>query len=226
MKSLERISIAVALSVSLLSTCPASVWAASIEAETGSDETESEETAGWEIAPSVDEFGDVKDESDGIRYPIDGTFKNSATSGSELTGYIFYQPDTTFLDTGVFSVRLLEYGDTHASYLDSDVYEGDGIIMKTKDDDGNVQEYRLVGKAPDSDLVLFAHSGPFATSKDLLNTNARAANLDLAKSLKDGKDLKTVIYIGSSKYSFTVLLYFLKSIINFAIVNLTEYETE
>ena len=182
MKSFERISVAVVLSASLLSATPKGVWASSAEAATEAEETENEDTEGWEIAPSVDEFGDAKDKSDGIRYPIDGTFKNTATSGSWLTGYIFYQPDTTFLDTGVFSVRLLEYGDTQASYLDSDVYEGDGIIMKTKDDDGNVQEYRLVGKAPDSDLVLFAHSGPFATSKDVLNTNARAANLDLAKA--------------------------------------------
>jgi len=52
--------------------------------------------------------------------------------------------------------------------------------------------------------MLYAFSGPFATSKDALKMNARAANFDLAKSLNDGKDLKTVIYIGSSKYSFTI----------------------
>jgi len=142
----------VVLSSVMLFSSPVFAKSKSLKTETEAEETENEDTDGWEIAPSVDEFGDVKDEFDAIRYPIDGTFNNTATSGSDLTGYVFYQAaDTTSLGTGVFSIRLLEYGDTHPTFLDSDVYDGDGIIMKTKDDDGNVQEYRLIGKAPESD---------------------------------------------------------------------------
>lgn len=138
----------------------------------------------WIIDQSVDEFGD-KTEGDApvLKTPITGDFSNTATASSTLSGALFIQKVS---QKYVAAFRLLEYGNTPATYLSS---EEDELILKTKVGD-EVKEFNLFGTAPNGDLYLGA-----------LNDEDGNWFVD---TLCGGNDIKCVIYIGSSKYNFTI----------------------
>lgn len=145
-----------------------------------------ESTDYWVIDNVVDDFGDSTGERV-IKGLFTGTFSNTATSNSDLAVWVFYNPDEQ-----VFYFRLLEYTDHQATYLDSDT-----ITFKTKtikNSTEEVDECPLVGTAPNGDLILTSSNqgNSFYTSATLLS------------SLYYGYDVKCVIEIGSSKYSFTI----------------------
>ena len=138
----------------------------------------------WSVETSVDEFGDVTEESYSyIVSSFEGTFSNSTTSDGELVGKIGF----TFNRLGHYYVSfdLLENGDTKATYSDYD-----NCVLKVKVDD-DVYTYALSGEAPNGSLML--GSELFDYSGD-----------ELFNLLYGGADLRCIIDIGSSSYTFTI----------------------
>lgn len=149
--------------------------------------TQEEPNAGdnWSVEQTVDEFGDVTENSETLlRTSISGDFSNTATSSSELTGYVFvtrYSGGTN----SAFVFRLLEYGDHQVTFTSSDIEEG--IVLKVKIGD-TISEYPLTGEAPNSDLYLLDYYGDQLFS--LLYHRY--------------EDIRCIITIGSSQYNFTI----------------------
>lgn len=144
------------------------------------------EKHGWEYAKIVDEFGDEVADSNqsAIITSISGDFSNTATNSSELGGsvYVLKSVGAAATDWSVY-FRLLEYGNNPITY-----YEKDELTLKIKVDD-NIEEYALTGVAPNGDLRL---------GEDEIGNNP------VYNYLYDGKDVRCVIYIGNSKYNFTI----------------------
>lgn len=82
----------------------------------------------------VDDFGD-KTKSAYVRGEFKGTFSNSATSGSNLTVYIFLDP----MQPSMTTIRLLEYESHKATFTSSKT-----ITLKTKDSSGKTNSYTLM----------------------------------------------------------------------------------
>ena len=139
----------------------------------------------WITQKMVDAFGDATDESIicGLFY---GSFSNTATMDSELKVYVNFVPEEQ-----VFVFRLLEYGDHKATYLDSDE-----IVFKIKAmaSPPIVDECTLSGTAPNGDLYLMRDQ----------NGESYWGGNQLLNYLFWGYDVKCVIEIGNSKYSFTI----------------------
>lgn len=157
-----------------------------VDAESDSEEDSKIGTlhGAWVIDQPVDEFGDkVEGENLILKTPIAGTFSNTATTQSTLGGVLFV---STISEKFVPSFRLMEYGNSKATYLSS---EADEITLSTKVGD-EVKSFQLFGSAPNGDLYL-----------GLLNDED--GNW-FADTLCSGNDIKCVIYIGSSKYNFTI----------------------
>ena len=81
----------------------------------------------WEEAYYVDEFGDNTTVSY-LRGIFEGTFSNSATSGSNLDVILFVDKQISADD--YFRIRLIEYG-SHIANIDND----DDIVLKVKVND-------------------------------------------------------------------------------------------
>lgn len=140
------------------------------------------ETFSWRIDNYVDEFGDPTDK-EFIRCASLGSFSNTATSDSDLSVIVYYD-----MAEEVFSFRLLEYGDRHATY-----FENEDCIIKIKDPDGTIHEGMLFGTAPNGDLYLVRS-----------HTDNRWLADSLYDSMCNGEDVRCIIEIGSSKYNFTI----------------------
>ena len=129
----------------------------------------------WYENEYVDDFGD----STGKIFCASicqGTFENTATSEEDLAVVVFYEPRKESL-----TFRLLEYENKKATYLDSDE-----IAFKYKIDK-KTGECTPKSSAPNGDLELTGED-----SKALID------------ALMKGSDVKIVIYIGSSKYNFSI----------------------
>lgn len=139
----------------------------------------SAETSAWSVQQMVDEFGDPIEESMPVlQVPFSGEFSNTATAGSELAGYIFmYMMD----GYPTFSIRLLEYGDHLATYTSSSALE-----FKIKIDDTIIEFHPVMGNPPNGDLMVYDSSETLYTA------------------LYNGTDVRSIAYIDSSKYSFTI----------------------
>lgn len=89
----------------------------------GSDDHDTSDDSVWEIDNYIDDWGDDT-ESKYLATVVDGTFSNSATTGSDLTTCVFFDKDH-------FWFRLLEYsGDTTPSIYSSSQIQ---IMMKVDD---------------------------------------------------------------------------------------------
>ena len=131
----------------------------------------------WFVGETVDEFGD----STGSTFCYTtcmGTFTNSATSGSDLAAGVYYVSSRQ-----VFLFRLLEYNKTDATYLSSS-----DISIKCKVDE-YVFDDTLLGEAPNGYLILPSNNNSYKKIYDYLI---------------EGKEVRTVIYIDNSKYSFDI----------------------
>ena len=129
----------------------------------------------WYENEYVDDFGD----STGKIFCASicqGTFENTATSEEDLAVVVFYEPRKESL-----TFRLLEYENKKATYLDSDE-----IAFKYKID-------KKTGECtPKVQLQMVIWS---------LREKIQKALID---ALMKGSDVKIVIYIGSSKYNFSI----------------------
>ncbi len=67
----------------------------------------------WRVKYFVDEFGDPTDEQFIVGGPFHGTFSNSVTNSADLTAYIFYSGEQTW-------IRLFEYDNNRVSNIFSD----------------------------------------------------------------------------------------------------------
>ena len=146
----------------------------------------------WELKYSVDEFGDITDDSETYLVSIvDGSFSNIATNDSDLLVAVFYNP---MYNSGLYGTemqfRLFEYGDTRATY-----YEDSKKNIMVKINDEIYQTY-LTGFAPNGDVKLACFRNKAKLDND---TYSR-----VIQSLYDGNDVRCIITIDNSKYSFTI----------------------
>lgn len=150
----------------------------------GKAEQQTEATVqNWSIKTEVDEFGDeVANGKKYIQTAFSGDFSNTATSSSELKGYLSMIP--TEKELFAVSFKLLEYGDNPVTYFDSDI--SNGIVLKTKINNV-VNEYYLVGNSPNGDLYL--SDDDYYFYHDLVDNSG---------------EMQCIITIGSSQYNFTI----------------------
>ncbi len=139
----------------------------------------------WEVDYLVDDFGDSTDKAY-IKCSVVGNFSNTATANADLSVLVFSVPAISNEEMkAYFAFRLLEYGDHPATYS-----AGDDIILKIKIGD-EITSCHLEGSSPNGDLILF-NSGT-----KLYNT--------IHKTLGLGEtDVRCIIEIGGSKYTFTI----------------------
>ena len=184
---MKKRTLALALAFGCVFMSPALSYAeenADIEAVSDTEEdssTDEENSNSWEKVAVVDDFGDATGESI-ISTVVSGTFSNTATTGSDLlvVAYIDFNESDYYYDL-IF--KLLEYNDTPATYLSSDSKE-----LKIKVGSINrVYEYDLLGQEPNGYVYVGDSSGE-----------------DIVKYLYDGNDIRCVLRLGSSKYSFAL----------------------
>jgi hypothetical protein len=176
------------ITVSVAETATPEVSEEPVVASAEESEEEPEEPAEnlvWGIQQTVDEFGDVTEDSETVlASEIQGDFSNTATASSDLNVIVRFAKKPT--SSHYFAqVVLLEYGDTPATYLSSDA-----MTMKVKIGD-EVTDYELTGESPNDSLFLGMDDFDFGADF-LLN------------ELYNGNDLRCIVYIGSSQYNFTV----------------------
>ena len=100
----------------------------------------------WRIQLTKDEFGDITNSSSAVMYaPINGDFSNTATASSELAGCVYMVMGEEY---PAFVFRLLEYGDTPATFSSYDV-----ITQKIKIGDKIYENEGVFGTPPNSDLM-------------------------------------------------------------------------
>ena len=149
------------------------------------EDTEPVDDTAWVLDYLVDDFGDNTD-STYIKCVAVGDFSNTATTNAELLVTVFFIPGVANeSNESGFWFRLFEYGDKPATYTSNDE-----IIMKIKVGDEIITE-KLYGTAPNGDLLLL--------KGDMLNK--------LTHTLPtEDQEIRCIIEIGSSKYSFTMPL--------------------
>ena len=110
-------------------------------------------TGQWELRAYKDEFGEESKD----KYLLltgTGTFSNSATTGSEMSAYLFIDKD------GSFSFRLIEY----SSYI---VKSDDSYSYRIKDSDGAVYDMTLYNSYSSGQMYSFRSADTAALSKIL-----------------------------------------------------------
>lgn len=142
----------------------------------------------WTEEFYVDDFGDPTSDSY-IRGIFNGTFSNSATSGSDLKVCFFMEKDLSHASYDMFSIRLLEYGDYKASFIGCDEWD---VNIKVKVD-GIVSE--------DEADYLFSDSGEIAVSR---GNKIFKAVLDALEADKEISFVITVGGYGTSTYRFDI----------------------
>lgn len=186
---MKKITIILLSAVMALSVC--ACGGGSKPAETTSAEATTEETTSsavettlavvskkeghWKTELSLDEFGDITEESTPIISGyFEGDFSNTATLSSELKVNVLN-------DENLFGFYLYEYGKTKASFLGSEEK-----ILKIKIADDTTE-----------DKLEETGGGGLACSWTVGNL--------ISKSLKADIDVRCIIEVGSSKYNFTML---------------------
>ena len=115
---------------------PTSIVTMEVDTCEAISETKATETvpSNWKLEYYVDEFGDYDLNSPYALGSFDGTFSNSATTGSKLTVCIYLDPEYSSWT----QIRLIEYGSSIARFSSSDT-----ITLKTKDSSGEENSYTL-----------------------------------------------------------------------------------
>ena len=164
-------------------------------------------TESWSLAYYVDDFGDPTDSAYLQSRTFKGTFSNTATQDAALTVILSYNP--YFSDpesyektqdgkigivrgtaTSSIGFCLLEYDENKALYT-----SGDNVVLKFKRGDETFSA-NLYGLAPNGDLLLAGNEVGQMKKDEAIGKFILALN--------KGEEIKCVIEIGSSKYSFTV----------------------
>ena len=137
----------------------------------------------WNTDYYVDAFGDSTGDSYMVAI-VDGTFSNTATMGSDVKVIIYYSEENPGSLNGMFSFRLLEYGDVKATFS-----KYDDINIQIKDNYGVSDLWELYGSAPNGDI----YDTETYISAQILQ------DIKLTKI-----DVPAIITIGSSTYKFTI----------------------
>ena len=143
----------------------------------------------WTITMTVDEFGDVTDDSELVmQTSFNGTFSNSATTDGKLDGiaYTLYNEDN---DRCYFGFKLFEYGDNPV------ICSGyDEIILKAKVGDEIVEYDEVVANFIEQGTLFIG------VSMDWINYDGN----QFIDALYNGNDVRCIFYINNSEYKFTV----------------------
>ena len=137
----------------------------------------SENAGGWIAGQTVNEFGDVTEDSEAIiQTTMSGTFSNSATAESDLLVTL------SVFENKTMSFSLLEYNSNPINF-----YSSDEITLSTKIY-GDTHDYTLTGD-PNKFTLYLEGLGAYV----------------IYDSLERGADVECIITIGSSRYNFTIL---------------------
>lgn len=154
----------------------------------------------WKISNLVDEFGDPTREKY-AKYFFTGTFSNTVTASSPLSGYVLCEP-WVWSGSGkfVFVFRLFEYGNIPATFFKSDKpYLSIKIDGKTfVDNKGGAVKYNL-DIEDDGDLELDTTLFEWRDGSPIF-----FESYDFEQALENGKTIKCIIGNGRSKYWFTI----------------------
>lgn len=142
----------------------------------------------WTEEFYVDDFGDPTS-SNYIRGIFDGTFSNSATTGSDLTVCFFMDKNLASASYDMFTIRLLEYGNHKASFIGCDVWD---VSIKVKVD-GVVSE--------DEPYWLLTDSGEMAIKR---GSPLFSAIIDALEADKEIAFVITVGGYGTDTYRFNI----------------------
>ena len=139
----------------------------------------------WSIKQTVDEFGDVTEESaEVITGVFTGTFSNTATAESDLSVVVHFAKKARF-NHYIAGFELKEYNNTNATYISSDLKT---FKIKLNDE---IITMNLTGSPPNDTLYL--GSEDYGWSADLV-----------FNELLKGNDVRCIVNLGSSEYNFTL----------------------
>lgn len=142
----------------------------------------------WTEEFYADDFGDPTSSSY-IRGIFDGTFSNSATTGSDLTVCFFMDKNLDSASYDMFTIRLLEYGNHKVSFIGCDEWD---ISIKVKVD-GVVSE--------DEPFLLLTDSGEMAIKR---GSPLFSAIIDALDADKEIAFVITVGGYGTDTYRFNI----------------------
>ncbi len=172
--------------------------------------TESSSVSGddeiWQSDKTVDDFGDVTDDSqDIVKSTITGAFTNTATANSDVTVMVFVSENETGLHNRI-TFRLFEYGDNPVTF-----YKDEDVTFKIKVDDEE-HDYKLNVDENGSDPYLYkgvdflknaTTLGGYSSGYEYYKTLPVVAD-DVVEKLQAGKDIRCIIETSTSKYLFTM----------------------
>lgn len=157
----------------------------------------------WLVGQYVDDFGDPTGGT--FVYTVSsGTFSNTATSESALTVAFYYQQDAC-------KIRLLEYNQTPATY-----YSNSQITLKYKVDDVIYSHSLYPNDTPNGDILVMDWYENYASMTSGLSPVQqlnflkkdrpfdKSAYKQITSFLAAGKNVRCVMMIDNSKYSFTI----------------------
>lgn len=154
----------------------------SAEADAAGD---SEDMGPWILKAYVDEFDLPTDDYFIVNdTPFSGTFSNSATTGSDLLSFIFYEPYET---TDYISIRLFEYGRSRVNNPYSSTQDYDIILM---DKDGNKSYLSGSMYSQDSDIDIDSYD-----SQVIINALKKGGTVRFAITESDDSLTKYIITI-------------------------------
>lgn len=142
----------------------------------------------WTQEQYVDDFNDPTGQTY-IRGHFKGTFSNSATSGSRLDVYLYFDEKLSGLDSDCFKIRLFEYGDMLVNY---NIIDAKDLLVKIK----------INGKTYE------AHPDRLS-EKDIYIKRSSQIYSPIVKALDAGKEISVVIT--ESKYSTSTYRFVLDS---------------
>lgn len=159
----------------------------------------------WKVDYTVDQFGDKTDNGYVIG-TFSGKFSNTATSGSDLTVFVYYFPFSHS-----FAFRLAEYGNHIATYSKNDLIN---LSIKIG---GEVYSVECYGMAPNGDAYFGSTNAYEDSTLRSINGSNRSAVYDLFLStlLDHTETISCSIVIGdideivlhsggASKYTFEI----------------------
>ena len=148
----------------------------------------------WTEEHYVDDFNDPTDETY-LRGHFVGSFSNSATSGSFLGAYLYFDKDLPGQQTDHFKIRLLEYGDLPALFESIDEKD---VMIKIKINGRTYESH------PD-----------YLGEKDIYVKRESALFAPILSALENGNEISVVITeseYSTSTYRFTVDSYGLEDL--------------
>lgn len=166
---------------------------------------EASENNTWQMGQYVDDFGDPTGNSF-LYTEAEGTFSNTAASDAALLVKIRYNKSSDSIE-----LELMEYKEKSAVF-----YTNSDITLKFKVD-GQIYSHSLSSSNAPGNIIgvndksqNWADVNSSMSAREQLNTIQKTRTFEksafqqISKFLMDGKDIRFVLQIDSSKYSFTI----------------------